>query len=73
MRLLIKRQKRLAGLTQAEDIALAQQEIAQQRQELIARYEVRNWLTDAANRAGQIKLATHAPKYTHSDSKVVVF
>ncbi len=62
-------EKRLAGLTQAEDIALAQQEIAQQRQELIARYEVRNWLTDAANRAGQIKLATHAPKYTHSDSK----
>ncbi|CFU96073.1 type I-F CRISPR-associated protein Csy1 [Yersinia pseudotuberculosis] len=62
-------EKRLAGLTQAEDIALAQQEIAQQRQELIARYEVRNWLTDAANRAGQISLVTHALKFTHSDAK----
>lgn len=61
--------KRLAGLTQADDIALAQQEIAQQRQELIARYEVRNWLTDAANRAGQISLVTHALKFTHSDAK----
>lgn len=28
-----------------------------------------NWLTDAAKRAKQLSLATHAPKYTHSDSK----
>ena len=27
------------------------------------------WLTDAAKRASQIQLATHAPKYTHSDAK----
>ncbi|CNH98559.1 type I-F CRISPR-associated protein Csy1 [Yersinia pekkanenii] len=62
-------EKRLAGLTAAADIALAQQEIAQQRQELIARYEVRAWLTDAANRAGQISLVTHALKFTHSDAR----
>lgn len=28
-----------------------------------------NWLTDAAKRASQIQLATHAPKFTHSDAK----
>lgn len=62
-------EKKLAGLTAAEDIARVQQEIALQRQELAARYEVRNWLTDAASRAGQISLVTHALKYIHSDAK----
>ena len=28
-----------------------------------------NWLTDAAKKASQIQLATHAPKFTHSDAK----
>jgi len=28
-----------------------------------------NWLTDAAKRASQIQLATHAPKFIHSDAK----
>jgi len=44
-------------------------EILQQRRELELRYETRAWLTDAANRAGQISLVTHAAKYTHGDSK----
>ena len=37
---------------QGEDASV----IAQERQELEARYLPRNWLTDAAKRAGQIKL-----------------
>jgi CRISPR-associated protein Csy1 len=46
-----------------------EREILQQRRELELRYETRAWLTDAANRAGQISLVTHAAKYTHGDSK----
>jgi CRISPR-associated protein Csy1 len=33
------------------------------------KFNHKNWLTDAAKRAKQLSLATHAPKYTHSDSK----
>lgn len=55
-------QKRLAqGALQAE--------IDQARQELEAHYLPRNWLSDAAKRARQISLVTHAAKFTHSDSK----
>lgn len=43
--------------------------IAQERQELEARYQPRAWLTDASRRAGQISLVTHAAKFTHGDSK----
>lgn len=47
--------------------------IAQERQELEARYLPRNWLTDAAKRAGQIKLVTHGAKFSHGDSKASSF
>ena len=60
--------KRLAGAAENERASL-QSELLQQRQELEQRYETRSWLTDAANRAGQISLVTHAAKYTHGDSK----
>ena len=43
--------------------------LLEERRELELRYETRAWLTDAANRAGQISLVTHAAKYTHGDSK----
>ena len=39
------------------------------RTKLQEKYEVRTWLTDAAHRAGQINMVTHAPKYTHSDTR----
>jgi CRISPR-associated protein (Cas_Csy1). len=61
-------QKKLAAATEAEQGVL-QQQLAQERRELEQRYEVRAWLTDAAARAGQISLVTHAAKYTHSDAK----
>ncbi|WON78431.1 type I-F CRISPR-associated protein Csy1 [Serratia sp. UGAL515B_01] len=62
-------EKKLAGLTDSDQFAVTQQDIAQQRRELEQRYEVCNWLTDAASRAGQINLVTHALKFTHSDAK----
>lgn len=46
-----------------------EQTVSQERRELELRYETGNWLTDAANRAGQISLVTHAAKFTHGDSK----
>ncbi|NWA73006.1 type I-F CRISPR-associated protein Csy1 [Serratia proteamaculans] len=61
--------KRLAGLTEAEEIAVAKQTALEQRQELEKNYTPRDWLTDAASRAGQISLVTHALKFTHSDAK----
>ncbi|VEB99763.1 CRISPR type I-F/YPEST-associated protein Csy1 [Cedecea lapagei] len=55
--------KRLAADSSLES------EILQERRELELRYEPVNWLTDAAKRAGQISLVTHAAKFTHGDSK----
>lgn len=43
--------------------------IAVERREVERRYEPKAWLTDAAKRAGQINLVTHAAKFTHGDSK----
>lgn len=54
--------KRLTQGAEASAIAL-------ERRELESRYEVRNWLTDAAKRAGQVRLVTHAAKFTHGDAK----
>lgn len=33
------------------------------------KFKPANWLTDAARRAGQLQLVTHAPKFLHSDAK----
>ncbi len=60
--------KRLAAAGESERIQL-EGELLQKRRELELRYEPRAWLTDAANRAGQISLVTHAAKFTHGDSK----
>lgn len=61
--------KKLTGLTDPEEIAVAKQAALEQRQEIEKNYAPRNWLTDAAGRAGQISLVTHALKFTHSDAK----
>lgn len=56
---------------QDEPLALDQREAANRKQ-LTAeedKYRPGNWLDDAAKRAKQISLVTHAPKYTHGDSK----
>ncbi|MFD3238687.1 type I-F CRISPR-associated protein Csy1 [Rahnella perminowiae] len=53
----------------AEEQAGLEQQLFEQRRELEKKYDVRTWLTDAAARAGQISLVTHAVKYFHGDAK----
>ncbi|MBO8135558.1 type I-F CRISPR-associated protein Csy1 [Dickeya fangzhongdai] len=60
-----KQRAALSGEAQAE----AELTLAQQRREIEQTYQVRTWLSDAASRAGQISLVTHALKFTHSDAK----
>ncbi|GAB7217973.1 type I-F CRISPR-associated protein Csy1 [Dickeya oryzae] len=60
--------KQRAALS-GEALAAAEVALLQQRREIEQAYEVRTWLTDAASRAGQISLVTHALKFTHSDAK----
>lgn len=61
-------QKKLAAVDEVKQGELSIR-LAEERQELAQRYEIRRWLTDAAARAGQISLVTHAAKFTHGDSK----
>ncbi len=61
-------EKKRAGLS-GEALSTTESELAQARREIERKHEVGNWVTDAANRAGQISLVTHALKYTHSDAK----
>jgi len=59
-----KRNDTLAGqLNEVEDA------LRRDRATLIGQYRPESWLTDAARRAGQINMVTHAPKYTHSDTR----
>ncbi|MFG1173693.1 type I-F CRISPR-associated protein Csy1 [Erwiniaceae bacterium CAU 1747] len=60
-------EKKLAGITVHDELVLAQAELAQKRAELENQYRVTEWLSNAASRAGQISLVTHAAKFTHSD------
>ncbi|QIZ50007.1 type I-F CRISPR-associated protein Csy1 [Dickeya zeae] len=60
--------KQRAALS-GEALAAAEVALLQLRREIEQAYEVRTWLTDAASRAGQISLVTHALKFTHSDAK----
>lgn len=39
------------------------------REELASRFDPANWLTDAAKRAKQIQMVTHALKYSHPDAR----
>lgn len=44
-------------------------ELQSKREKMQQQFEVSNWLTDAAKRAKQISMVTHAAKYTHSDTR----
>lgn len=61
-------EKKRAALN-GEALAAEELELAEKRREIEQKHEVRAWLTDAASRAGQISLVTHALKFTHSDAK----
>jgi CRISPR-associated protein Csy1 len=55
-------------LAKEEDWA-KQQEIREKREKLLADYQRETWLLNAAKRAGQIQLVTHAIKYTHGNAR----
>ncbi|MEC5344362.1 type I-F CRISPR-associated protein Csy1 [Brenneria populi] len=63
----IENRKRLK--LEAAEKKFADDALAAEVREINERYQVQAWLTDAASRAGQIGLATHALKFTHSDAK----
>ncbi len=62
-------EKKLAEVSEPEVRAALQQQLLEQRRDIEKKYDVRAWLTDAAARAGQISLVTHAIKYFHGDAK----
>ncbi len=57
--------------TPPEELGQLEERLLSDRIKLQEKYKIRAWLTDAAKRASQISMVTHAPKYTHSDTKSV--
>lgn len=53
----------------AENVAAYEMERAALRVSEEDRFKPANWLSDAASRAKQLQLVTHALKFTHSDAK----
>ncbi|MEI7266815.1 type I-F CRISPR-associated protein Csy1 [Pectobacterium versatile] len=64
-----KEAEKKRAVLSGEALAAEGLELAEKRREIEQKHEVRAWLTDAASRAGQISLVTHALKFTHSDAK----
>jgi CRISPR-associated protein Csy1 len=60
--------KRQAAKNEVE-LAELNQDLAEERWREQQRFSPANWLDDAARRASQIQLVTHALKFTHSDAK----
>lgn len=52
-----------------ESVAEIERERSELRAEVEARFKPAVWLSDAASRAKQLQLVTHALKFTHSDAK----
>lgn len=53
----------------ADHLQTTESQIQEERRQLTELYKPSIWLTEAAKRAAQISMVTHAPKYTHSDTK----
>ncbi|MEE9333229.1 MAG: type I-F CRISPR-associated protein Csy1 [Granulosicoccaceae bacterium] len=64
-----EKKKRLVGSDDLEAVARFDLDSAEQRKIELDRYRCNAWLSDAAARAGQINMVTHAPKYTHGDAR----
>lgn len=62
-------EKRRQPISSEVELAELNRELAEKRQQEQQRFSPANWLTDAALRASQIQLVTHALKFTHSDAK----
>lgn len=63
-----KERKNLAGASD-DAIAAFEADAEKRLRDEAARFDIRAWLTDAADRAKQISMVTHAAKYTHGDAK----
>ena len=61
--------KQRAGLVTPDDIASFDAQYAETLAAEKAKFLPCNWLSDAAKRAKQISLVSHAAKFTHSDAK----
>ena len=59
----------LEYIEERRDEKLKKEKDAAKQLEITAKHEPETWLSDAAWRAKQLTLATHAPKYTHPDAK----
>lgn len=66
--ILNKKQDKLKELKKKQT-TLGEDKYHEALHEIEQKYEFRNWFSSAASRAKQVKLVTHAPKFTHSDSK----
>ncbi|MFK4751842.1 type I-F CRISPR-associated protein Csy1 [Oceanobacter antarcticus] len=62
-------EKARGTLTSEEAVAVFNLDYAAKRQAEVEKYQPANWLSDAASRAKQISLVSHALKFTHSDAK----
>lgn len=62
-------EKKIKAVQSDAELAELNRKLAEQREQEQQRFVPANWLTDAARRAEQIQLVTHALKFTHSDAK----
>lgn len=63
------RDKALKSAAQESECLTIESDYQQTTQEVEETYRYTAWLTDAAKRAGQISLATHAVKFIHSEAR----
>lgn len=61
--------KQLQAVHDAAKLAILESASTIERKALVDKYEPGNWLTDAALRATQIQMVTHALKFTHPDAR----
>ncbi len=62
-------EKALKGVVDEAEKSQITTEFASQIQRINQQYHIQSWLDDAAKRAKQISLVTHALKFTHGDAK----
>ncbi len=63
------KERRKVGVENAVALADFEAKTVKDREELLLKYQPDVWLSDAASRAWQISMVTHAIKYTHGDAK----
>lgn len=63
------RDKVLEKSDDATEVSMAKSQYHEAAAPIEAAFKPVDWLTDAAKRAKQVSLATHAAKFTHSDAK----